>query len=366
MADEGALTLRLVVGGGCVARVDLSSTRRTDFSKVLIGLPVEKALGLVPSLFSVCASAQAVAGLEACEAALGLEVDEGNRSLRRALVGLEAVDNHAFQFFVEWPRVVGLPPEIEAFRRVRGACQAVRAALVGQRSWAMLGGVAVEGRSVSAGGLRSAVEAAIPSPIRADSAALARWSPFLAAALDAGAREQGQGSTLLLPLHEAAWFGRRLKDAGFSAKPTVHGAPAEAGSLTFVESFPVMASELAQRGRTIWARLLAQVVNVHRLVDVVEAALADRAVASARGGSATESGEGAGIADTSRGRLAHAVWLEDGVVISWRTVAPTEWTFHPQGAVATAMVGRSEEAVARVVPFLVASLDPCVACALKR
>jgi len=143
MADEGALSLKLVLDGGRVAQVELTSTRRTDFSQVLTGLKVDKALGLVPSLFSICASAQAVAGLEACEAALGLEADEGNRALRRALTALEAIDNHAFQFFVEWPRVVGRPPEVAPFRHVRGACQTARSSLVGAAPWARLGCVDV-------------------------------------------------------------------------------------------------------------------------------------------------------------------------------------------------------------------------------
>jgi coenzyme F420-reducing hydrogenase alpha subunit len=368
MVDEGTLFLKLVMEEGKVARVALTSTRRTDFSTVLTGLKVEKALGLVPSLFSICASAQAVAGLEACEAALGLEADEGNRALRRALAALEAIDNHAFQFFVEWPRVVGCPPEVAVFRKVRGACQAARSSLVGPASWARLGGVEVSG-GADAAGLRAAVEAAIPKPrARAhDEGALAVWSPFLAAALGAGAREVGQGSAVpLLPLEDAAWFGRRLqREAGFSAAPTVDGVPAEAGSLAFVASEAPVEALLASGGRTVWARLVAQLANVHRLVGVVESAV-ERArggcpVAAAEPGAGAV-GAGAGIADTSRGRLAHAVETSGGVITSWRTVAPTEWSFHPEGAAAMVLTGLTAEAASAVAPFLVASLDPCVAC----
>lgn len=368
MADEGALSLKLVLDGGRVAQVELTSTRRTDFSQVLTGLKVDKALGLVPSLFSICASAQAVAGLEACEAALGLEADEGNRALRRALTALEAIDNHAFQFFVEWPRVVGRPPEVAPFRHVRGACQAARSSLVGAAPWARLGGVEVSG-GASVAGLRAAVESAIPSPrARAhDEGAFGVWSPFLAAALGAGAREVGQGSAVpLLPLEGAAWFGRRLQsEARFSAAPTVDGTPAEAGSLCFVASEAPVEALLASGGRSVWARLVAQLANVHRLVAVVEAAAqrarGGRPVAAAEPG-ATVVGAGAGIADTSRGRLAHAVETRGGVITSWRTVAPTEWSFHPEGAAARALAALTADEAFALAPFLVASLDPCVAC----
>ena len=39
--------------------------------------------------------------------ALGLEADEGNRALRRVLAALEGLENHAFQLFVECPRLAG-------------------------------------------------------------------------------------------------------------------------------------------------------------------------------------------------------------------------------------------------------------------
>jgi hypothetical protein len=264
---------------------------------------------------------------------------------------------------------VGLPPDVAAFRKVRAACQSVRAALIARTTgWARPGGVPVEAGVADVAALRSAVEAAIPHPLEADEVALGRWSPFLAAAVVAGAGRLGQGKSAPLPLEDASWFAQRLTGAAFSATPTVDGAPAEAGSLCYVESMPAMAPVLARAGRTVWARLLGQLANAHRLLDVLEAELPRVATGrSARGGARAQgAGAGAGVADTSRGRLAHAVELEGGVVTSWRTVAPTEWTFHPQGVVPQVLEGlRSEEAEA-LAPFLVAGLDPCVACVVRR
>ena len=49
-------------------------------------------------------------------------------------------------------------------------------------------------------------------------------------------------------------------------------------------------------------------------------------------------------------------------------VAPTEWNFHPQGALAQGLVGRrvadAEHAV-RDARVLVQALDPCVACGVE-
>jgi Ni,Fe-hydrogenase I large subunit len=52
----------------------------------------------------------------------------------------------------------------------------------------------------------------------------------------------------------------------------------------------------------------------------------------------------------------------------YRIVAPTEWNFHPQGALATALVGApaGDAAAARLAALrLVNSLDPCVNCSVE-
>jgi uptake hydrogenase large subunit len=362
VTDEGTLTIKLVDDGARVSDVQVSSTRRTDFSAVLTGLPVNKALGLVPTLFSLCASAQAVAGLEACEAALGLEADEGNKALRQVLVALEAVDNHAFQFFVEWPRVVGRPAEIEPLRAVRAACQTLRLSLTERVPWVMPGGAALRGPPAGMGRLREVVARSVPNPLEAGEAALGRWSRFLAAAVEAGARGLGRTDTPLVGIEGAEWFARHLGDPAFSATPTLDGAPAESGSLGYVQEVAPVDAVLAAEGRTVWARLLAQLTNLHRLIDLVDGALVRIPGARLATPRQPPPRAGAGVADTSRGRLAHAVRIEGGRITFWRTVAPTEWSFHPRGIVPSALVGLEVRAAEALAPFLVASLDPCVAC----
>ncbi|MCA9551325.1 MAG: nickel-dependent hydrogenase large subunit, partial [Myxococcales bacterium] len=71
-------------------------------------------------------------------------------------------------------------------------------------------------------------------------------------------------------------------------------------------------------------------------------------------------GEGVGLADTGRGRLAHRVAWADGKVTRWDRVAPTEWTHHPDGVATRAPVGwPAAEAEARA-RWHMALLDPCV------
>jgi uptake hydrogenase large subunit len=369
MSDEGALEVRLHAEAGQVARVELTSTRRTDFSRLLVGLPVDAALGLVPSLFSICASAQAAAGLEACEAALGLEADEGNLALRRALAALEALENHAFQFFVEWPRLCGAGPDVVPFRAWRGAVEAVRRGLVGSAGWVVPGGVVLEGSAPPLTSLALAVEAFVPASALRDEAAVRRWArgqPLFEAARAAGAWSLGRAEAPLLALEDAGWFLRRLDEPGFSAAPTTaRGEPAEAGAIALVADAPLVAGLLATEGRTVFTRLVARLLDVHRRLARLQALVPVAARAQARPAARRPDGAGAGVADTSRGRLAHAVEVRQGRVAAWRTVAPTEWSFHPAGVVPQALRGLALDEAVRAAPYLVAALDPCVACQVR-
>jgi coenzyme F420-reducing hydrogenase alpha subunit len=68
--------------------------------------------------------------------------------------------------------------------------------------------------------------------------------------------------------------------------------------------------------------------------------------------------------EMARGLLVH--WLQvdaDGRVAACRVLAPTEWNFHPQGAVAAALENMPAQACAAQVAqvnTLVAAYDPCV------
>ena len=65
---------------------------------------------------------------------------------------------------------------------------------------------------------------------------------------------------------------------------------------------------------------------------------------------------------TARGMLLHHVRIESGRVAEYWIVAPTEWNFHPQGAL-TGLIGLREGNAARLTEtamLFVLSLDPCV------
>jgi coenzyme F420-reducing hydrogenase alpha subunit len=75
-------------------------------------------------------------------------------------------------------------------------------------------------------------------------------------------------------------------------------------------------------------------------------------------------GRGIGWTENARGLLVHLATVAEGRAARYRILAPTEWNFHPDGALSRGLCGTryaSEADLRHRAALLVQSLDPCVA-----
>lgn len=375
MSAPGAdLLVELHLLAGRVASVKLLSRRPTEASHVLEGKPVERALAAAPLLWSICSTAHSVAALAAVEAALGIAVPAQQRRAREVLALAEAIDNHAWQLCLEWPRLAALPTEPAALKAVRAVTSGLQAALFGETPWRVPGGVELKPEAGAVLEAADALEvklgalAGAPLPDSLEllrGAALAPDTPvmaLLARALEKSHTPEAAAPSQLLPALAPAWFLARRDEPLLSRSPLFLGAPAETGALSRQQHHPLVAEALRTRGPGTLARLLARLVEVAGLPAQLRSLARDLVPAepATRGPAHAASGAGAGVVETSRGLLAHVVTLEHGVVTRWRTVAPTEWNFHPEGPLASALRGLPAEGLAERAALAVTALDPCV------
>ena len=162
------------------------------------------------------------------------------------------------------------------------------------------------------------------------------------------------------PLQEAGLrqLGHALaQDVDFAQHPTWLGHAAETGAWTRLCHRPQRTAHSA------WTRMSA------RWLELVELAMVDQQ-ASAPGGEtllasgALRLGDGQAMAwcEMARGLLLHWVQLDAaGAVHDYRVLAPTEWNFHPDGALAQAVAALPVDAVS-TARTLAAAYDPCVPC----
>ncbi|MCX7892467.1 MAG: nickel-dependent hydrogenase large subunit [Burkholderiales bacterium] len=380
MSIEGEIRVALRWNGSEVVAADVRSTRPFAAPRVLAGRRVDEACALVPLFFSVCGRSQAIAAAAACEAALGIAPPPGVAAARALIVAGEAMQEYLFRMLIGWPESRGEPaaaPLVGEVRRriaaalapvaavARPAAEAPAAGLVTQAgeslrdataeaTGAVLGTGAAEWLDVAERGELDAWAA------RGDTAAARLAADLLEA-------DPGFGATdvALLPAGATAGLAEGLAEAlagdpTFECAPTWLGGPAETGALARTAGSPGVSAFVARFGRSVLARVVARVAELARLASgTFNAPVGQLAL-----------GRGGGIAwvETARGLLIHRAQVKDNRVDAYRIVAPTEWNFHPRGALPRGLAGvrfAGRDAAARGARMLVDSLDPCVAARIE-
>ncbi len=314
----------------------------------MAGRSPEEAGRLAGLVFSLCGQAQAAAARAACNAALGLtSAASGNAELLR-----ELAREHAWRLLLDWPRAMGAAPDMDSLLALRRAgsedfTHTLHALLHGR----ILGEAPKDwlGRE----------PADLPDWYAQGDTQTARLFAQLAAEPETGI----SGTPLLPPLAEwdanlAGELAQHvMSDGTFCARPHWQGGTAETGALARVQHHPLLAAWLGQRGRGLGARLLARLLE---LADLPRRLAQDTDDAVIR---AWPLPQGMGVAgvETSRGLLFHVARLQDGRVLDYRILAPTEWNFHPAGPLVQALQGLEPDPALEARARLVAgSLDPCV------
>ncbi len=351
---------------------------------------MNEALQALPLLFSICGVAQASAGMAACEEARGIAATAAERARRSLLVTAESVQEHAGRLLLDWPGLfIDASPRIEELAVLRRSVVALRRALGGGIWQATAGGVPPDMDLGVASDQLSEIDAVLAHGIFAmsadhwlqirDGAALREWyrrattvaARTLRAVEDCGLAELGRSSVGVLPRITPGAFSAVL-DAdtadGFTARPVWNGRACETGPLARQGRRSLVAELQRRQGNGLMTRLVARLTELaslprrmRRCLQVMHGGTGRRPV---RGSGASATQSGTGLVETARGWLVHRVNLRGGIVERYRIVAPTEWNFHPDGALVHALLAlpvTGAQELRRRVAMLVVALDPCVA-----
>lgn len=320
--DQGGLRLTVAWDGRRIIAAEVASTR-PQAARILIGQPVARAVALVPRLFSLCGQAQGVAARLAWRAAGGEAPDPTAWLEDGRRVALEAIGEHLWRLLLDWPPLLGRPPRKDEFLAWRKRLLAVK----DQPEAAALG------------------------------EALARW---LSTEALLTVEQTAAGPGALLPMLAADAWARQCIDEAFAAAPSFTGRPAETGALARrIEDAEV--ARLHAAGQGVAARLAARYADLRFLA---AALLEPPRLAGWLDAAPVADGVGLARVETARGLLLHLMQVKDGRVEGYVIVAPTEWSFHPQGAFVreiTACPAASRSAAEQAARRLALALDPCVA-----
>jgi len=184
---------------------------------------------------------------------------------------------------------------------------------------------------------------------------------------DGGPLHPQQGLTLPDPDKAGAYTWNKA--------PRLGGEVIETGAIArqLAGGNPLVRDAVTRHGGTVYTRVLARLLELARVVPMMEAWLQD-----IRPGepfcvpsNLPENGRGIGLSEAARGCLGHWVEVQRGRIANYQIVAPTSWNFSPRdaagipGALEQALVGApviEGEKTPISVQHIVRSFDPCMVC----
>ncbi|MFO1414121.1 MAG: nickel-dependent hydrogenase large subunit [Burkholderiales bacterium] len=375
---EGDLTVTLAHDGRQVRRVDVKSTRPQVAARLLTGKPAVEAATTIPLLFAVCGGAQGAAAASALSAA-GAAGFAGDTAARVAGIVVESLQEGFWHLLIGWPNAMASQPNVTP---VTAARYLIATSARTPDGTDLLGDAAA--MRALAEGLRQIARKAIfgrdPAAFLdlTDVGALEAWAAvtdtlparLLRHVIADTSAPTGDG-VALMPVPDGAWLAATIApalagQAGFAQAPTLDGAPVETGALARMHAHPLVAACAQRYGHGAVTRLVARLAEIPAALD--ELAGAGHGAGTRVQGVALGPGNGLAAVETARGLLLHRAGVHDECVIDYQIVAPTEWNFHPQGALVRALTGmpaNDESALLRHARLAVHTLDPCVACRVQ-
>lgn len=368
---------------GIAAEID--STRPRNAVAAFAGRTPQATAALLPQLFSVCSKAQSKACVTALDLACGFTPAPRVEAIRELSVAAETIREHLWRLLLDWPRLMDEPADRVAMASVLSWFKDLSAGLDPDGSLFRPG--AGEGKAntrlcdpllADIDGLIALRLLGMPSAQWleevTDGEGFIRWVETTATpaarllrrlALSGEAALGGSAVTRLPEITDRDLVARlgASDAAGFLALPTWDGAPRETSPLTRRADCGLMRDLTAIHGNGLLPRLAAQPLEVAFLVSRARSLLATQAPEQPDP-MAPEPGLGVGRSDAARGLLIHVARVDEGQVMDYRILAPTEWNFHPRGAVAqglAALPDAEDGVLRRRAESLIMATDPCVA-----
>lgn len=371
--------------------VSIRSSRPVTAARVFAGKLVPDVAQRLPTLFSVCATAQAQACAVACEQALGLTPSLAIRQRRALLLRAETVKEHLWRLLLDWPQALGATPAHAPM------AQAMRAYLTLRGEWTKNTDPFAPGADLPLGLLAPVPDQAqVLAEVAAghvfgmppahwleqvgDRNALAAWiatagteaADLVSMVSQADLASLGRNAVAPLPVLAMPDLTAALSGAdadGFVAAPTWQGRPCETTPFARCRDRSLVADLATEHGNGLLPRMAALLLE---LADAI-VALTDPSQAPPLPEPAASQADGIGIgsADAARGLLVHRLEVADGRMMSYQILAPTEWNFHPDGVVAAGLAGgdlarlADDAELKRRAALYVTAVDPCVAYALS-
>lgn len=342
--------------------VKIRSQRPVLASRIFEGKSITDALGMVPLIFSLCGQAQAVAAVRAVESALETGADQSVENGREILLRLEALWEHLWRIFIDWPNLLGEEPRSTSLAKINQTITTLRKALdndgaLTQRPGASHWNIDQEMHSAW-NSLYLQISGLMFDPTHEESQVF----PFflLDKLLEHNWANLGAFSTPSLYSLSSDQLSSALRGEDgdtYVAKPSFGNQPYETGPFARQRRHPALARARETFGDGVYTRFAARVLEVTKLLDELNRLFEGESF------EIDHAEDGIAQVQAVRGLLAHCVDIDGEKISRYRILAPTEWNFHPDGVVhkmLTKLTGTSEAELQQQARLVIHAVDPCV------
>ncbi len=387
---EGQLDIDFYPPYKNAARVELSSSRPLQASRIFIGKTAQQALDIIPLLFNICGVAQSRAALSAIEKKLGTKSSAKQETARDMLVLMENAKEHLFRIFIDWPEFFNLKTD-------RNKLPYLSQMLPVFKSTLFHNGDAFKLDSQLNSDLKNTdylidkLEQYLQQHVFKQSCKdwlkikdfrqLQQWAlqcDSIAAhsirfICERGWASQGLTDCQQLPvLNEKALLEKFNADNAqqFIEQPQWQQKCYETTALSRQFEQPLIRALHKEFHSTLITRWLARLVELAsipaQLRDMQQQLNREQTDKTSDTGS--KKPPGLAQVEAARGRLIHHVKIEHGIISNYQILAPTEWNFHPQGLVAKSLSSLSlqhEDDLEKLAHLMINAIDPCVGYQLR-
>jgi uptake hydrogenase large subunit len=295
-------------------------------------------------------------------------------------VVLETVQEYFWRLLIDWPQAMGRESLATPVATARHSIAASARDADGTLAWTNVTRMRELGATLAGIAARSIYGMPPGEWLRIDDLARldawARRETTLPAALIAElldeAPDLARSDVSLMPAAPDALVATVVpamaSEPSFSQAPTWGGSPVETGALARMCTQPLVAAADARYGHAVATRMIARLAELATLLDALVRGAIDDGSTPAIQAFTLATGEGFAAVQTARGLLLHRVRLEQERVADYQIVAPTEWNFHPRGALVSGLSRLASEdafVLSRHARLAVQALDPCVECRIE-
>ncbi len=387
MSIEGQLRIELGCRDNQVRRVCIQSSRPLGLSMQFRDKRVDEVLRTIPLLYSICGTAQANAAVMACRQALGLVIEPRIALAETMLVCFETAREHLWRVLIDWPEDNDEEVDRQQLPGLSMLLPEAKQALFHPNSPAFCLQPRLQSQIPGVAGLIDRLSQTLERTVfgmPADAwqgidsvAGLEGWigdkstmaARYLARLMDGDMARLGAISIAALPAIEETSLHRRLRQAdadAFIASPQWREEPRETTPLIRQMDHPLIGAMAAAYGMGLLTRLVARLLELasipDRLSDMLQRINRETQPPPSKQPEPAL-GQGLGVVEAARGRLIHRVCVQGESVERYQILAPTEWNFHPEGAVARGLLGLSSTSgfdLERQASLFVKAVDPCV------